>query len=161
MIQDSGNRREFESGAVRDIADGKGRCDLLPIDVIGIYTGILCLEILDGFIHGGDRVCIWESFKIFAEEAFGNVYTALLETSIHYEEGAAKYCERNWEKGMDVYIYINSAIRHCIKYYRGDTDERHDRAFCWNLLGALWTIKNLPDLNIMEAKREDPKPDLC
>ena len=29
-ILDSGNRREFESGAVRDIQEGKGRMDLLP-----------------------------------------------------------------------------------------------------------------------------------
>ena len=35
MIQDSGNRTSFESGAVRDIQRGKGRCDLLPLDVIG------------------------------------------------------------------------------------------------------------------------------
>ena len=30
MIQDSGERRAFQSGAVRDMAEGKGRCDLLP-----------------------------------------------------------------------------------------------------------------------------------
>ena len=30
MIKDSGNRREFETGAVRDMPDGKGRMDLLP-----------------------------------------------------------------------------------------------------------------------------------
>lgn len=29
-ILDSGNRREFETGAVRDMAEGKGRMDLLP-----------------------------------------------------------------------------------------------------------------------------------
>lgn len=29
-ILDSGNRREFETGAVRDMSDGKGRMDLLP-----------------------------------------------------------------------------------------------------------------------------------
>ena len=29
-IADSGNRRKFESGAVRDMAEGKGRMDLLP-----------------------------------------------------------------------------------------------------------------------------------
>lgn len=29
-IKDSGNRREFSSGAVRDIQEGKGRMDLLP-----------------------------------------------------------------------------------------------------------------------------------
>ena len=31
MIKDSGTRREFESGAVRDVAEGKGRCDLLAL----------------------------------------------------------------------------------------------------------------------------------
>ena len=30
MLKDSGTRREFETGAVRDMAEGKGRCDLLP-----------------------------------------------------------------------------------------------------------------------------------
>ena len=30
MIKDSGNRREFDTGAVRDIQVGKGRMDLLP-----------------------------------------------------------------------------------------------------------------------------------
>lgn len=30
-LKDSGARREFESGAVRDIQEGKGRCDLLPL----------------------------------------------------------------------------------------------------------------------------------
>lgn len=29
-IADSGNRREFDTGAVRDMAEGKGRMDLLP-----------------------------------------------------------------------------------------------------------------------------------
>ena len=29
-IKDSGNRREFDTGAVRDMAEGKGRMDLLP-----------------------------------------------------------------------------------------------------------------------------------
>lgn len=30
QILDSGNRREFETGFVRDMAEGKGRMDLLP-----------------------------------------------------------------------------------------------------------------------------------
>lgn len=32
-ILDSGQRRKFESGAVRDIQQGKGRCDLIPLSV--------------------------------------------------------------------------------------------------------------------------------
>jgi len=30
MIKDSGNRRQFDTGAVRDMQEGKGRMDLLP-----------------------------------------------------------------------------------------------------------------------------------
>ena len=30
VILDSGQRREFDTGAVRDMAEGKGRMDLLP-----------------------------------------------------------------------------------------------------------------------------------
>lgn len=33
-IKDSGDRREFESGAVRDMSEGKGRMDLLPWSAI-------------------------------------------------------------------------------------------------------------------------------
>lgn len=33
-IKDSGNRREFNTGAVRDMAEGKGRMDLLPHSAI-------------------------------------------------------------------------------------------------------------------------------
>lgn len=34
MILDSGQRTEFNSGAVRDMHEGKGRCDLLPMCVL-------------------------------------------------------------------------------------------------------------------------------
>ena len=34
QIKDSGNRREFNTGAVRDMAEGKGRMDLLPWSAI-------------------------------------------------------------------------------------------------------------------------------
>ena len=39
MIKDSGDRTEFESGAVRDMHEGKGRCDLMPLDAISIMFG--------------------------------------------------------------------------------------------------------------------------
>lgn len=34
MIQDSGDRRAFSTGAVRDMAEGKGRFDLVPWEAI-------------------------------------------------------------------------------------------------------------------------------
>ena len=33
-IKDSGERTEFQSGAVRDMSEGKGRMDLLPMCVL-------------------------------------------------------------------------------------------------------------------------------
>ena len=35
MIQDSGEITEFETGSVRDMHDGKGRCDLLRLTKVG------------------------------------------------------------------------------------------------------------------------------
>ena len=34
MIKDSGERTEFQTGAVRDMRAGKGRCDLMPLEVV-------------------------------------------------------------------------------------------------------------------------------
>lgn len=155
MILDSGNRQEFPSGAVRDIQTGKGRCDLLPLGVIGGYADIPFLSRIGRFIYEGESDHLWEAFAGFAVAAFGDLETALLETSIQYEEGAAKYEERNWEKGIPVNRFIDSAVRHYLKHNRGDRDERHDRAVCWNLLGALWTICYKPEcINLPPDARE-------
>lgn len=53
MIQDSGNRREFETGAVRDMAEGKGRYDLLPWEAIHE----LALHCEQGALKYGERNC--------------------------------------------------------------------------------------------------------
>lgn len=95
-VKDSGDRREFDSGAVRDMAEGKGRCDLLPA-------------------------------------------AALLRLSKLFEAGARKYGERNWEKGIPLWSFIDSAMRHLLKYMDGQDEEDHLRAATWNLLCAMWT----------------------
>lgn len=146
-IQDSGNRREFESGAVRDIAEGKGRCDLLPLDIISEIVGDEVLYNIDGFIREGLKERLYRAFHAFDNEAFQSDESAILEVAIHYEDGCKKYGERNWEKGIPLHCFIDSAVRHYLKFRRGDTDERHDRAFLWNILGALWTMEHHPELN--------------
>lgn len=94
-LQDSGNRREFDSGAVRDINEGKGRCDLLPLGVIAdmIDDEILCR--IDQYVRSGNRSSLVAAIKSFAEYRYGSLYTALLEVSKHYEDGCNKYGERN------------------------------------------------------------------
>lgn len=161
MIKDSGNRREFETGAVRDIQEGKGRCDLLPLDVIAdIYE--FCYgqtEEVDVFS------CIYNFMKtnntrflIKALAGFGHFEAwsdMFLEVAIHFEEGAKKYGENNWQKGIPTHCYIDSAVRHYLKWLRGDKDEPHDRAFCWNILCCIWTCTHKPELNDFPVKEVD------
>ena len=52
-IKDSGNRRAFESGAVRDIQEGKGRCDLMPLRVAAmVMQGDAILDYIGLLIAG-------------------------------------------------------------------------------------------------------------
>jgi hypothetical protein len=93
-IKDSGDRHKFSTGAVRDMPEGKGRCDLLPP-------------------------------------------AAILRLARHFETGAVKYGERNWEKGIPINSFIDSAIRHILKYMDGQDDEDHLVAAAWNLMCAM------------------------
>lgn len=63
-----------------------------------------------------------------------------LEVAKHFEEGAKKYGENNWQRGIPVHCYIDSAIRHYLKWLRGDKDEFHCRAFCWNVMCCIWEV---------------------
>ena len=111
MISDSGERTSFSSGAVRDLHQGKGRCDLLPM-------------------------CV------------------LLRLAKHYENGALKYEERNWEKGIPAHSFADSALRHILKYMDGYTDEDHLIAAIWNLCGLAWTEEKKPELMDIPARKE-------
>ena len=146
ILPDSGERRQFESGAVRDITQGKGRCDLLPLGVIGKWSGHNCLLYIDEYLYKGDPELLWLALMMFKEHRGMDTYTSLLEVAKHFEDGATKYGDRNWEKGIPVHCYIDSAVRHFLKHYRGDKDEPHDRAFMWNILCAMWTHENHPEL---------------
>lgn len=109
-LKDSGDRRAFGTGAVRDMQEGKGRCDLLP-------------------------AC------------------ALIRLSKHYEAGARKYAERNWENGIPVSVMIDSGFRHLLKYLDGQTDEDHLTAAAWNILGAMWMEEKHPELQDIPARK--------
>lgn len=158
MIQDSGQRREFATGAVRDIQEGKGRCDLLPLDVVADLIPKTAPEEISRFKKTGNPQALENALVIFADEEFDGVPNMLLEVAIHFEEGAKKYGENNWQKGMPASCYVDSAVRHYLKYLRGDTDERHDRAVAWNLMCCIWTCWNKPELNTYGPK-EGPEND--
>lgn len=110
-IKDSGERTQFDSGAVRDMHEGKGRFDLLPMCVL----------------------------------------TRLAQ---HYEKGALKYSDRNWEKGIPAHSFADSAFRHLVKYMDGQNDEDHLIAAIWNLCGLAWTEEKRPTLMDIPARRK-------
>ena len=144
IIKDSGERREFDTGAVRDIQEGKGRCDLMPLDVVAHYlTGDDTIRLINEFWQTGDADWLYVAL---AKLDWDDPYTIILEVAKHFEAGARKYGEYNWQKGIPVHCYIDSAVRHYLKHLRGDTDEPHDRAFVWNVLCCIWTCKHKPEL---------------
>lgn len=108
-IKDSGTRREFETGALRDMEEGKGRLDLLPA-------------------------------------------VAILRLSRHFENGIKKYGERNWEKGIPISSFIDSALRHLFQYVDGKTDEDHLCAAAWNVMCAMWTEEKRPEMQDLPTR---------
>ena len=113
-IKDSGERAQFESGAVRDIQDGKGRFDLLP----------------------------WDAIQALA---------------VHYQKGCLKYGDRNWEKGIPVSRYLDSAGRHYAQFVMGADDENHLIASIWNLVSCYATILRIQNGNLPEELYDMPK----
>ncbi len=117
-VQDSGERTEFTSGAVRDRQDGKGRFDLFsPI--------------------------------------------SLMRLAQHFENGAQKYKDRNWEKGMPLSRFFDSAVRHLYAFIGGSRDEDHLAAADWNIhclihTEAMIEAGKLPkELNDLPNRKEE------
>jgi hypothetical protein len=144
-IKDSGDRTQFSTGAVRDMHEGKGRCDLMPLDVVARILANHTLVSIASFQKSGQVDYLYDTLKYGS--MFGKPEDMFLEVAKHFEDGAKKYGESNWRRGIPVYCYIDSAVRHYLKFLRGDTDERHDRAFVWNILCCIWTVENMPELN--------------
>ena len=154
VIKDSGERREFETGAVRDIQEGKGRCDLLPLDMVGRLLNWKDTSYADEIIYNISRYAetsevtyIERAIKEACATFKWTIPHAMLEVSKHFEAGCKKYGERNWEKGIPEHCYIDSAIRHYLKWLDGMTDEPHDRAVIWNLICLWWTHENIAEVD--------------
>lgn len=165
MIKDSGQRKQYASGGVRDIRAGKGKCDLLPLKEVyellefklfsGNQEDFSPIRYISNYIETakehpfgvGDERLIYMAIYQFAHEANWDIPTVILEVSKHFEEGAVKYKRNNWRLALPASCYLDSGIRHYLKWKRGDNDENHDRAFVWNMLCMIWTVRNRPDYN--------------
>lgn len=95
--------RKFDTGAQRDISDGKLRMSLLP-----------------------------------QEE--------LKRVMKRYLDGAVKYGENNWMKGMPLSVFYDCTQRHLEAWWNDKTNEDHAAAAVWNILCAMWTQTHLRSL---------------
>lgn len=81
--------------------------------------------------------------------------SALLRLSKHCEIGAINHGERNWEKGLPMHSFIDSAIRHLLKYLDGQRDEDHLCAAAWNCLAAMWTEEHKPEMQDIATRMDN------
>lgn len=150
--EENGITRTFESGAVRS-EGGKVRVDLVPFDVLSKiardkgddFIADLFMEyhnmqdnLLNGTLLAKHPLIILNMFR--EQVGLTNMYTFTLSLAEHFTEGAEKYGERNWEKGIPYSSYIESGARHLLMFLEGREDEKHDNAFMWNMLCLTATL---------------------
>lgn len=62
-------------------------------------------------------------------------------------EGAAKYGDWNWEKGMPVNDLLNHVLAHIYQFLAGDRSEPHLGHAAWGMLAAIHSRELWPQLN--------------
>ena len=79
-------------------------------------------------------------------------HSALLRISRQMEGALTDHEERNWEKGIPMHSFLDSAMRHLFKYMDGWVDEDHLAAAGTNILMALWTEKHHPEMQDIPSR---------
>jgi hypothetical protein len=62
----------------------------------------------------------------------------LMRITQHYVNGAKKYGDHNWQKGIPASRCISSAFRHLYQYLTGDRSEDHLSAVVFNVICILY-----------------------
>lgn len=91
---------QFDTGAIRESKQGKGRYDLLPP-------------------------------------------YALFRIALIFEVGGKQKGDRNWEKGIPLWSFFSSAVRHLFQWMSGDRTEDHLGQAAWNILCLIETEEKI------------------
>lgn len=73
-----------------------------------------------------------------------------------FEEGAKKYQARNFESGIPLSRFVDSALRHIFKHLEGHRDEPHMGQAAWNLLAYIHTATMIERGNLPEELNDLP-----
>ena len=82
---------------------------------------------------------------------------AIRRLAEHYENGAKKYGDRNWEKGQPFSRMLDSAMRHLFKALEGQKDEDHLTACAWNVLGVIELQERIEEGTLSKELNDLPK----
>lgn len=177
MKEKDGDNVKFETGAVRSSDAEGYRYDLVsPIGICRmlayLHTGKEPLARTDRDASWHVDACIGRIYEFLSGERGYSLEraTELLFAAIEHDtdvgisvgelsptgvqciseachEGAAKYSDFNWERGMPVHDLLNHAVRHLMLYKSGDQSEEHLAHAAWNLFAAMHSERLWPKLN--------------
>ena len=163
-IKMDGKEHKFGE-ATRYTKDGKGRFDLIPGDVIEILENVKSFDEISSttftsatvysdafnknFVYAILGMCVLNYAGTSDEQKDVDLdkclYSMIRDLAIHFQKGAEKYGEHNCEKGIPLWSFHDSGLRHLTQWLLGENDENHFIAAVWNFVMAIWTIKNHPE----------------
>lgn len=144
----------------RDPKVGKGRFDLIPEEVyyplfskadhdwlLDCHPASILMSISDEkFIEAIIKMTVYsyatynEHYAASSSEFWNGVWPMLQDLAIHFQKGAEHYGERNCQKGIPLWSFKDSAMRHATQVFEGKTDEPHAISVIWNCWMAEWTV---------------------
>lgn len=81
---------------------------------------------------------------------------AIRRIALRSELGEIKYGDgRNWEKGMPISEFMDSALRHIFQYMAGDSQEDHLAAAAWNLNCAMHLEEIMPQMQNIPSRQSE------
>lgn len=144
----------------RDPKTGKGRFDLIPTEVyyplfskadhdwlLDCHPASILMTIAnEKFIDAIIKMTIYtysehmEDWAASSSEFWHGVWPMLQDLAIHFQKGAEHYGERNCQKGIPLWSFKDSAMRHATQVFEGKMDEPHAISVIWNCWMAQWTV---------------------
>ena len=144
----------------RDPKTGKGRFDLIPTEVfyplfskadhdwlLDCHPASILMSIAnEKFIEAIIKMTIYayaehnEHYAASSSEFWHGVWPMLQDLAIHLQKGAEHYGERNCQKGIPLWSFKDSAMRHATQVFEGKKDEPHSISVIWNCWLAAWTV---------------------